>query len=184
MQLDKLNNIKNAAVNVRRISPTLWTKIPPAWLELSATRILRGIPFIFRLFCRMALLPLFSLPGWCRAVSSVRTQGKHAPRISQVLGATQHPFEGCCIPWAARLSGRPCVQAPQCALAASATKRPVGQGWHNAGWLPSRESTTSRRKGENLPLTLNPPTGRLEISGAGGRRAACPRFSRHAGPSA
>jgi hypothetical protein len=34
-----------------------------------------------------------------------REQGKHAPHISRMPGATQHPYEGCCIPWAARHSG-------------------------------------------------------------------------------
>jgi hypothetical protein len=47
------------------------------------------------------------LPGWCRAVDHVRTR-RYVPRISQMPGATRHPYEGCCIPWATRRSGDPC----------------------------------------------------------------------------
>lgn len=68
--------------------------------------------------------PVFG-PGWCRAVSCARTQGKHAPRISHRQMISPAAFEGYSIPWATRQSGRPCVQRTS---APSAAATPTNSG--------------------------------------------------------
>jgi hypothetical protein len=48
--------------------------------------------------------PCSALPGWCRAVSTRERTPHVFPRCRE---RPDTPFEGCSIPWAARLSGRP-----------------------------------------------------------------------------
>jgi hypothetical protein len=97
------------------------------------------------------------LPGWSRAVDCARTR-KHAPRISQVQGATPDPTSGCCIPWATRQSGDPCSARIVPAGRSHAPRQAVTVAYQGENDESERNGAEVRRPPPRSPLSWPVPT--------------------------